>query len=208
MLRKISKDEFVILDSLNYIKGFRYELFCVTKSAQTPHCVIYCAINKDKAKEWNACRVGPKYTDEVIDQLIMRFEEPDSRNRWDSPLFTVQVDDKLPSQEIYEVLINKKPPPPNQSTMSQPLSSTNFLYELDRISKEIVSAVLDSQKTAVPGESIKILNATEKVSLSKHLTMAELQRIRRQFLTYMKMHPCDINNISNVFVQYLNNSIH
>jgi tRNA uridine 5-carbamoylmethylation protein Kti12 len=26
-----------------------------------------------------------------MDELIMRFEAPDSKNRWDSPLFTIQA---------------------------------------------------------------------------------------------------------------------
>lgn len=66
--RKVNKDDIVILDSLNYIKGkstfwyaddifvcfyisitivfhlffigYRYELFCLTKHARTPHCLV------------------------------------------------------------------------------------------------------------------------------------------------------------------------
>jgi protein KTI12 len=33
-LRKGGKNELVIMDGGNYIKGFRYELFCATKSAR------------------------------------------------------------------------------------------------------------------------------------------------------------------------------
>lgn len=36
----MSKEDIVILDSLNYIKGYRYELFCVSKLCQTPQCVV------------------------------------------------------------------------------------------------------------------------------------------------------------------------
>ena len=39
----MSKDDVVILDSSNYIKGYRYELFCISKLVQTPQCVVcYC----------------------------------------------------------------------------------------------------------------------------------------------------------------------
>ena len=38
--------------------------------------------------------------------------------------------------------------------------------------------------------------------------MSELRRIRRQFITYTKMHPVeDTKKIANMFVQYLNSSI-
>ena len=51
--------------------------------------------------------------------------------RWDSPLFTIQFNSELPFTEIYEALFVRKAPKPNQSTQLQPLSSNNFLFELD-----------------------------------------------------------------------------
>lgn len=47
----------------------------------------------------------------------MRFEAPDSRNRWDSPLFIIHPDEELPYQQITDALFNRKPPPPNHSTL-------------------------------------------------------------------------------------------
>lgn len=38
--RALSRDALVIADSMNYIKGFRYELFCIAKSQTTPLCVV------------------------------------------------------------------------------------------------------------------------------------------------------------------------
>ena len=48
----------------------------------------------------------------------MRYEAPEGRNRWDSPLFTIQPEDILPFQEIEAALYNRKAPTPNQSTQS------------------------------------------------------------------------------------------
>lgn len=56
-------------------------------------------------------------------------------NRWDSPMFTVLPEGVPQYGSIYDALYLSKPPPPNQSTQTQPLSSTNFLYELDRITQ-------------------------------------------------------------------------
>ena len=42
----------VILDSMNYIKGYRYELYCIARNVMTTLCIIWCDTNKDKAKEW------------------------------------------------------------------------------------------------------------------------------------------------------------
>ena len=38
--RALSRDTVVIADGLNYIKGFRYQLYCEAKALQTPSCVV------------------------------------------------------------------------------------------------------------------------------------------------------------------------
>ena len=38
--RLLTKDDVVIADGLNYIKGLRYQLFCEAKAALTPSCVV------------------------------------------------------------------------------------------------------------------------------------------------------------------------
>ena len=40
--RRLSRQDVVILDSVNYIKGFRYELYCLARAARTPLCLLYC----------------------------------------------------------------------------------------------------------------------------------------------------------------------
>lgn len=206
--RQISKETVVILDSANYIKGFRYELYCVTKSAQTPQCVIHTDLNPELAGEWNSRRSEEeKYNPEVQQGLAMRFEPPNSKSRWDSPLFTVLPDDELPGKQIADALFHRKAPPPNMSTQSQPLSSTNFLHELDKITQTAVGAILESQKTGIPGDQITVPGAVDKVVLMKIMTLAELQRFRRQFINFAKLRPIeDASKLSNMFVQFLNNT--
>ncbi|XP_065813299.1 protein KTI12 homolog [Labrus bergylta] len=208
--RKVNKDDIVILDSLNYIKGYRYELFCLIKHAQTPHCLVYCLTSDDVSTLWNTERdSSEQYTQDIFDALVLRFEAPDSRNRWDSPLFTILKDDNLPYEAISDALFKRKAPPPNQSTQSQPLSSTNFLYELDKITQEVLMVIFNAQKTSVPGDLLTVPGATEKIELTRSINMAELRKLRRQFISYAKTHPTEnTGQISNMFVQYLNKSLH
>lgn len=91
------------------------------------------------AKEWNTARGEAGYDEQVyvyihqwnmggfirwqhddsFDELVTRYEEPDARNRWDSPLFTVIYDDAdVPGDKMWDAVILRKPPPPNQSTIS------------------------------------------------------------------------------------------
>ncbi|XP_046859441.1 protein KTI12 homolog isoform X2 [Xenia sp. Carnegie-2017] len=181
--RFMSRDVVVILDSLNYIKGYRYELYCSAKAHKTPHCVVYCESSKEKCVEWNKQREN-KYEDKLMDELMMRFEPPDSKNRWDSPLFTVQVKDVLPMDAIYDAVINRIPPPPNQATECQPLSATSFLSDLDKKTQDVINKILTAQKTNLPGEVIIIPGASNK------------------------MHPVeDTNKVTNMFIDYLNSTV-
>ena len=199
--RHLTPDRLVILDALNYIKGYRYELYCISKHIKTTHCVVLCEVASDMAKQWNAGReTDVRYTDEVFDALVMRFEAPDSRNRWDYPLFTVQPGDVLPSEDLLESLLHRKPPPPNQSTQTKPLTSANFLHELDRRTQEVVTCILQGQE----GSAVTIPGTSESIRLTRSVTMAELRRARRQFISYTTLHPVESHMISSLFIQYLN----
>lgn len=90
----------VILDSMNYIKGFRYELHCISKSAGQRHGVIWILNREDVAKAWNHERslTSPSslfYTLEMMNELMARYEPPDERNRWDKPLYHVDIHSTL-----------------------------------------------------------------------------------------------------------------
>lgn len=206
--KDLNKDTLVIIDALNYIKGYRYELFCVTKSAQTPHAVLWCDVGKDKALEMNMAKSeSEQYSATLMNELMMRYEEPNGQARWDSPLFMVQADGDINMEHLDAALFKSKAPPPNLSTVAQPLQPTNFMYELDKVTSDIVKHIISSQHQAMPGEKIRVPDAGE-IQLHKHCTMAELNKIRRQFVTYMKMNPLtDCSKLSTMFVQYLQTAL-
>jgi protein KTI12 len=59
--RTLSKDDIVIADALNYIKGFRYQLYCIARAIGTPHCVVQTGVPIDIAKSWNQNRGSDGY---------------------------------------------------------------------------------------------------------------------------------------------------
>nr|CAG4652012.1 EOG090X0A11 [Triops cancriformis] len=203
--RNLSKDNVVILDGLNYIKGYRYELYCVSKSCHTTQITIYCEVLPEMAWEWNESRPQEaQYKKNVFDALAMRYEAPESRNRWDSPLFTAVADEELPLQEIAKALFERKAPTPNQSTQLQPVSSTNFLYELDKVTQSVVTHILEMQKSSGVGGEISFTGTTEKLVFSRPYNMAELSRLKRQFISFAKTKNMDnLLKLGTMFVQYL-----
>ena len=46
----------IILDGLNYVSGFRYELYCLGRAVQQTHCVVLCDVDINTALEWNTQR--------------------------------------------------------------------------------------------------------------------------------------------------------
>ncbi|XP_012877726.1 PREDICTED: protein KTI12 homolog [Dipodomys ordii] len=287
--RRLSRHDVVILDSLNYIKGFRYELYCLARTARTPLCLIYCvqpgsrsprrqaagvvesrapdvrvswrpraeeggkspaagpgvrggrlatgsvvngAVPADVPRELGCreveaadfparatsekeksadCASGAAFSPELLEALTLRFEAPDSRNRWDRPLFTVVgLEEPLPFAEIRSALFENRVPPPHQATQSQPLASGSFLHQLDQVTNQVLTGLMEAQKSAIPGDLLTLPGTTEHLLFTRPLTMAELSRLRRQFISYTKMHPNHENlpRLANMFLQYLSQSLH
>ncbi|KAL0074164.1 chromatin associated protein KTI12 [Phycomyces blakesleeanus] len=208
--RLLSKDAIVIADGLNYIKGFRYQLYCVARAISTPHCVVHTGAPVQLAREWNATRTDG-YEPIVFDELVTRYEEPEARNRWDSPLFTVIYDDKeIPGDKIWDAVILRKPPPPNLSTVTKPVSDTNYVYELDKATLEIINAVIEGQKEFGPGGMpMTVPRSSEKVvNPSRTVTLSELRRLRKQFVSLNRVRTSlDVNRIGDMFADYLNTNL-
>ncbi|KAJ5909516.1 hypothetical protein N7504_004159 [Penicillium tannophilum] len=130
--RVLTRDSIVILDGMNYIKGWRYQLWCEAKAAGTTCCVVHvgtpvdqCVANNDarlqrQASEKTADESQPSpatdtpakstdneepYPPELLNNLIFRYEEPSTHSRWDKPLFTVPwADETPPVADIFHAL--------------------------------------------------------------------------------------------------------
>ncbi|GLB37139.1 putative chromatin associated protein KTI12 [Lyophyllum shimeji] len=133
MQRQMSPDTILIVDALNYIKGFRYQMYCAAREAKLRVCTIYIVATQEQCREWNMTRQdGRAYAPETLENLMFRYEEPSSMVRWDSPLFTVLWDEEVPPMPQIWDAISKgtvKPPtrplfrpPKRQQTRSKPSS--------------------------------------------------------------------------------------
>uniref|UniRef100_A0A914H4K5 Poly [ADP-ribose] polymerase n=1 Tax=Globodera rostochiensis TaxID=31243 RepID=A0A914H4K5_GLORO len=90
--RLLDKKSLVICDSTNHIKGYRYELYCLAKNTQTRFAVIHCKASFSTCKWLNAQREDTgRYSDSILFNLLKRFEAPEQKNRWDSPLFEINI---------------------------------------------------------------------------------------------------------------------
>ncbi|EFN54627.1 hypothetical protein CHLNCDRAFT_11683, partial [Chlorella variabilis] len=90
MDRCLTRSRIVIFDTHNNIKGYRYQLWCIARQAATRYCLVHVDTPPDTCRQWNQQRdAAGAYSEAIFEDLACRFERPDSRNRWDSPLFTL-----------------------------------------------------------------------------------------------------------------------
>lgn len=211
--RDLARNKFLILDTLAYIKGFRYQLFCEAKGVVTPHCVIQVVNPLEKCLEWNQSpNKQNKWDPEVIQQLHMRYEEPNNDSRWDSPLFTIVADydkEELPVDEIWDALVLKKAPPPNAATIVKATSGNNFLQELDKQTQQVLGKITQHQQLMSVGGEV-LIDKENRLVVELPLTtvsLAQLQRIRRSFISLNRMRSVDVDRITALFVDYVNRSL-
>ncbi|KAK4151770.1 chromatin associated protein KTI12 [Chaetomidium leptoderma] len=127
--RVLSPRDIVVLDGLNYIKGWRYQLFCEAKNVGTGCCVVQVGTGGgvERARGVNLGRLEKRrrkqgvveggvekeggedeeeeepYEPSNWENLVFRYEEPNPMTRWDSPLFTlVWDDDEAQARQVFD----------------------------------------------------------------------------------------------------------
>jgi protein KTI12 len=68
--RNLTKNDIVIVDALNYIKGFRYQLYCTSREVGTSQCTVFCMISQDEALERNRKMGKNAYDEKTFNELI------------------------------------------------------------------------------------------------------------------------------------------
>ncbi|KAF2269873.1 chromatin associated protein KTI12 [Lojkania enalia] len=224
--RVLSRDDIVIADGMNYIKGFRYQLYCEAKAVQTTSCVlrpiltvseVHIGTPANKCREINKKLLADAendggYEEQDFENLIFRYEEPNGMTRWDSPLFTVLDEDETPPfDQIWEALVGSdgkaKVVRPNQATVLKPATEQNYLYELDKTTSDILAQIMAYQKDHVGegGGEISVPGVEKPIEFpATPMTLPQLQRIRRQFITLNRQHSFTKSRIKEIFVDYLN----
>lgn len=85
------------------------------------------------------------------------------------------------------------------------MTSTNYLYEMDKLTQEITNTVISARKIGVMGP-VQIRDNLH-VKIPANINASQLNKLRRQFLNYNKMHSAGGHNLDkapDLFVQFLN----
>ncbi|KAG6868938.1 hypothetical protein C0993_007712 [Termitomyces sp. T159_Od127] len=186
MQRQMALDTILIVDGLNYIKGFRYQMYCAAREMKLRVCTVHVVALKEQCREWNLTRQdGHAYEPET-------YEEPSSMVRWDSPLFTVLWDENAPPMsQIWSALTQGNIKPPNSGTLSVVKAPTDALQALEQTTAAIVSAIIADQTGLGGQQSLSLSTPSGMLRISimlptRNITLSQLQRLKRQFVTVHK----------------------
>jgi len=204
-----NKNNIVILDHGNYIKSFRYELYCLAKSTKEKSCVVFLSEPLHNIHDTES-----DYSEDIYQALSFRFEEPIGDNRWDKPLIKVSVDD-LSSEDsknkLFENILNSvnnasgQKVKQNNSTIAP--SNTN-LKQMEKITQEVLDLILKARKNdeiEVKLSEDVIISTPSKVEKTDN----DLRRYRREFTKYIKAQIDDLSrerssdDYRRLFVSYL-----
>lgn len=178
MKRVLSPKDIVILDGMNYIKGWRYQLFCEAKNVSTPSCLVQVAGGgRERSREVNEKRLRRREArerGEVVEgedeeepyepgnweNLVFRYEEPNPMTRWDSPLFLLLwEDEEARTREVFAQIWEsicgegRKVVRPNQAAMQRGKEGGgDYLYVLEKETQDIVKRILEMQSEEGGGE--------------------------------------------------------
>lgn len=226
--RALAKGRIVFLDSINSIKGYRYEIWCLARAAGVKYCLVHCITPAATAQQWNRARQASSYSEAVFSDLAGRFESPDSKNRWEQPLFSVlpcgdDADTEASLQAICAWCGNDrsisgipfaKPLQPTSATTTTSLSHTNLLAELDRSAQEVIDVIFETQARSGPTNGpfvVELAGLAYPVTLPRHLSMPEMRRQKRAFVklstqnTYSRL--SHTGSSKQMFIDFLQDAI-
>ena len=196
--RNISPEKIVIADGMNFIKGFRYELFAMAREVGIGFCCVFCDAPEEVARE----RSKNRYPEATLSDLIGRMEKPSERNKWDRPLIIVKdADDKTVQEQIVSSALSKSSKlAPKKATTKAIGSSAQVNTQIDQAINAFCNELLKVQQTVPLGTTIVVCGA--KFVLKKQINSGQLKRARRDFAARAKT-ISDASNITQLFADSL-----
>eukprot|EP00890_Picochlorum_soloecismus_P000375 jgi/Picsp_1/1338/NSC_04818-R1_protein len=231
--RKLQRNKILVVDSLNLIKGYRYEIWCIARNGSTRCCLIHIDTPVEKCREWNAKREHG-HESAIFDDLCSRLERPDSKNKWEAPLFTVRplmgetaVDEVVleiadyvcaRKSRVGSVKADTRPRvgdlTPTLATVNPSLSSTNLLHDIDKEVQSVVKDIMQHQNDAAGGAPGLICFGQDMPTLRllDPISVPELRRYKRTFIKLatnntLQRRVADPTEAKSLFINFLKDHV-
>lgn len=212
--RQLSSKKIIIADGLNYIKGFRYQLYCLARSLQTPHLCLSVICREDVCLERNK-----EYPPNIIKDLFFRFEEANPSQKWDSPLVVVNGMSEETSEWLEEVLskidgivvkgsLSTATSYMSSATPSRISKDPKWLESLSLKTETIINEIWDRIGSLGVPLTISTLPSLKKIPIKsliikRNIPLSLLHSQKRQYQHLIRIHPVSEDEICQSFFDYL-----
>lgn len=204
----------VVIDSMLGNKSIRYELFCTAREREVTYAVVYVTAQEEVRNELFS-KGEQGYGEAEFNRFSSSptFSPPIDTSFWDRPLLTFENLGPDANQELTEkamnvlledlksVLVEGKPLRAKSSTKVK-VSGSAEVAGLDIASNLVIEELMGIQRTAILGDVLE-LNCGASFKLLRRLTMATMQRVKREFLRASGTSNFTLNEAQRLFIEFL-----
>lgn len=213
--RALATKTVVLVDSLNYIKGFRYELHCLARTHAARYALILIETDAVICRTRDVSRCEQEtYGSDLVDELVARFEPPSDARRWERPLHVIQgtctsTERTQHITTICDTLRAGASLQAHKAVAAVTVAPPDGLAVLDRVTRVAEASLVTAVQTggAGIGSVIEVPGASSKVRFGRKPRVTELRAMRRAYINLSRLHvPADADEgrLADEFVAYVN----
>ncbi|KAK2784656.1 hypothetical protein FQN51_003978 [Onygenales sp. PD_10] len=124
--RALGKDTIVLVDGMNYIKGWRYQLWCESKAAGTTCCVVHVGTPIDQCVANNEARIRKRERKEKEGEGKEEEKESKDETQPEEPAQTTDNEEPYPP-DLLNNLIYRYEEPTTHSRWDKPLFTVPWM---------------------------------------------------------------------------------
>lgn len=214
--RALTPSTIVIVDSLNYIKGYRYELFCIAKTTASKFCIVHCQQTPETCHQRDLTRTqqgNDAYGADLVSALIRRFEAPAGIVKWERPLFRLSHTEPDSLQTTVQAVVDLvtstgKSLTPTMATRAPEKLGSDVLAVVDRVTRHVENSIVAALHSGAGiGQKIFVPNANTHVRLHRKPKVSEVRAMRRAYINLARMQPVNAvteSDLADEYIEYVN----
>ncbi|KAE8452485.1 hypothetical protein EG329_000387 [Mollisiaceae sp. DMI_Dod_QoI] len=189
--RVLSAKDVVILDGGNYIKGWRYQLYCEAKAVRTTHCVVHIGTPVEKSREVNEERLARRDALAAVLEKEAERKNGDINANQDTGKEEVKEEDKPYERENWENLVFRYEEPNAFARWDSPLFTVLWDDDTppcDAIWDAMIGSDAEGGKKLVRPNQATVLKASSSADYLHELDRTT-QGVLNRVLEWVKDHP-------------------
>ncbi|KAI2722798.1 hypothetical protein CBS147332_3727 [Penicillium roqueforti] len=167
--RVLKRDSIVILDGMNYIKGWRYQLWCEAKAAQTTCCVVHVGTPVDQCVANNDARIRRDASKQETNPNTSDAQTSESQDTPAPDSTSTEDNEEAYPPELLNNLIFRYEEPSTHSRWDKPLFTVPWADAEPPVSdifEALTGVVLPSTEAPTETPTASLIDALKSTTIS------------------------------------------